>query len=240
MAASDQALTTPSRLFNHVQTFASWGFVSDRQRNVEHAGMADMMLYQERKKFMELRNDLEHALHRGSAASGETDVAPQLDGLLNISGTLISDHSGVTLTEIIFNNILQRNYDFQTEPAQAYCNAFLKRTISGYTTNVTRNVDASRRRQILAIDQYDSDFGTVEVLKSRDQLISADATADTANSVVIIDPEFLQTGWLQRVRSERLARDGLRDRFQISAEMTLIYRAPEAINGASNVRPLIQ
>jgi hypothetical protein len=50
---------------------------------------------------------------------------------------------------------------------------------------------------------------------------------------------MLQTGWLQRIKSERISRDGLRERFQISAEVTLIYRAPEAINGASNVRPNI-
>jgi hypothetical protein len=145
----------------------------------------------------------------------------------------------VTLTEAVFNNMLQRSYDFQTEPRQAYVGPFLKRTVSGYTTNVTRNVDANRRRQILAIDIYDSDFGTVEILKSRDQLTGATAGADSANSVVIIDPEQLQTGWLQRVRTERLSRDGLRERFQISAELTLVYRVPEAINGGTNYRPNI-
>jgi hypothetical protein len=239
VAATDIALTTPSRSFNHVQTFAKFGFVADRQRNVDHAGMSDMLLYQERKKFLETRNDIEHALHRGSAASGTTDVAPQLDGLLNISSTLISDHSGVTLTESVFNDILQRTFDFETEGTQAYVGPYLKRTISEYTTKVTREIPASARQQILAIDTYSSDFGMVEILKSRDQLTAASATADTANSVVVIDPAFLATGWLQRVRSERLARDGLRDRFQISAEVTLIYRAVQAINGASNVRPNI-
>jgi hypothetical protein len=239
VAATDQALTTPSRLYNHVQTFATFGYVSDRQRNVEHAGFTDMLLYQERKKFLQLRNDIEHALHRGSAASGTTNVAPQLDGLLNISSTLVSDHSGVTLTEIVFNDILQRSFDYETEPRQAYVGPLLKRTVSGYTTNVTRNIDASRRRQILGIDIYDSDFGTIEIVKSRDQLNAATATTDTANSVMVIDPEMLQTGWLQRIKSERISRDGLRERFQISAEVTLIYRAPEAINGASNVRPNI-
>lgn len=201
--------------------------------------MADMLMYQERKKFLEARNDIEHALHRGSAASGTTDVAPQLNGLLNISSTLVSDHSGVTLTESVFNDVLQRSFDYSVEPRQAYVGPLLKRTISEYTTKVTRNVEATARQQILAIDTYSSDFGVIEVLKSRDQLNAASKTTDAANSVIIIDPEYLATGWLQRVKSERLARDGLRDRFQISAEVTLIYRAQEAINGASNVRPNI-
>ena len=33
-----------------------------------------MLSYQERKKFLEFKNDVEHALHRGSAASGTTNV----------------------------------------------------------------------------------------------------------------------------------------------------------------------
>ena len=239
VAASDGPLTTPTRTFNHVQTFYDSGFVSDRQRNVTHAGTGDMLTYQERKLFLAHRNDIEHALHRGSAASGTTNVAPQLNGLLNHSSTLLSDHSGVTLTETVFNDILQRSFDFMVNLTQAYVGPLLKRTISGYTTNVTRNIDADRRRQILAIDNYDSDFGPVEVVKSRDQINAATKTTDTANTILIVDPELMQTGWLQRTRSERLARGGIRDSFQISSELTLIVRAPQAINGATNVRPNI-
>lgn len=239
VAASDPALTTPSRLFNHSQMFNDWGVVSDRQRSVQHAGFADMLSYQERKAFLEQRNDIEHTLHRGSGASGQTNVAPQMIGCLNVSNTLLSDHSGVTLTERIFNDILQRSFDFEVEHTQAYVNSLLKRTISAYTTNVTRNVDADQRRQILAIDLYDSDFGTIEIVKSRDQIRAASATTDSANTLLIIDPMMLQTGWLQRMRSERLSRDGVRERFQISADLTLIFRSPKAINGATNVRPNI-
>jgi uncharacterized protein DUF5309 len=42
---SDQALTTPSRLFAHVQTYARWGQLSDEQRAVAHAGFRDALLY---------------------------------------------------------------------------------------------------------------------------------------------------------------------------------------------------
>lgn len=239
MAATDPALTTPSRSYNHVQTFAAFGYVSDRQRNVSHAGLDDMLTYQELKKFLWLRNCIEHALHRQSGASGTTDVAPQLIGMLNVSGTLLSDHSGVTLTESVFTDIMQRSYDYEVEPSQVYCGPFIKRTISQFNTKVTRNIDAAEKRQILRVDEVDTDFGAVDVMTSRDQLYPAAKTTDSANSFVILDPSLLQTGWLQRVRRERLSRDGLRDRFQISAELTLIYRTPYAINGATNCRPYI-
>ena len=191
------------------------------------------------KKFLELRKDIELALTRGSAVSGGTNVAPQLDGMFNISNTLVSDHSGVTLTESLFNDILQRTFDYEVDQTQVYCGPYIKRTISAYTTNVTRNVNADSRVQVLRIDHYDSDFGTLEIFKHRYQFSGSSKTADEANSLLIIDPSMLQTGWLQRVRREVLSRDGLRDRFQISAELTLIYRSPKAINGATNVRPNI-
>jgi hypothetical protein len=239
VAASDQALTTPSRLSQHVQTFASWGYVSDRQRNVTHAGMADMFAYQERKKFLQFRNDIEHAIHRGSSVSGGTAAAPQFAGLLNISGTLLTVSSGITLTESVFNDHLQLFYDYNTNPSQVYGGPFVKRTAAGYTSNVTRNIQASERKQVFRIDFYDSDLGLLEIMMSRDQIQAATRTTDGANSFVILDPEQIQTGWLQRSRVEQLARDGLRDRFQISAEVTLIYRSPYAIGGATNIRPNI-
>lgn len=213
--------------------------MSDRQRNVSHAGLDDMLTYQELKKFISLRNDIEHALHRQSGASGTTDVAPQMIGILNVSSTLLSDHSGVTLTEDVFTDIMQRSYSYEIAPRQVYCGPLIKRTISQYNTKVTRNIDASEKRQILRVDELDTDFGSVDVMMSRDQITAASKTTDTANTFIVIDPDYLQTGWLQRVRRERLSRDGLRDRFQISAELTLIYRTPVAINGATNCRPYI-
>lgn len=145
----------------------------------------------------------------------------------------------MTLTESLFNDILQRTYSFDVNDVRLYGGPFIKRTVAGYTTSVTRNVNASEFKQIFRVDEYDSDFGTIAVMMSRDQIFPATKTTDTANTFVIIDPTMIQTGWLQRTRSERLSRDGLRDRFQISAELTLIVRSPQAINGATNVRPNI-
>ena len=65
IAFTDQNLTMPSRSFAHVQTFYKSGAVSDKERQVDHAGFDDPFTYQELKKFLELKNDVEHALHRG-------------------------------------------------------------------------------------------------------------------------------------------------------------------------------
>ena len=52
---------------------------------------------------------------------------------------------------------------------------------------------------------------------------------------MILDPNFFETGWLRPLISERLARDGLRDRFQVNAMMTLIFRTAKAGGGATGV-----
>lgn len=238
--ATDPDLTTPSRLFAHVQNFAAWGKVSDVQRAVEHKGFQDSFLYQEKKVVDQVLNDIEHAINRGSAATGATSAARRFTGLLNIGSSFLSDHSGVTLTENIFGDLQQKFYDGGTDvkPTVCFVNSWLKRTISGFTTKITRNIDAAARAQLLTIERYDGDFNGVNIYLSRDQLKGASSTA-VGNSIVMLDPSFFEVAWLQPLMSEVLARTGLATSFQISAMCTLIYRSPKAIGGATNVCPYI-
>jgi len=236
-AFTNPALTTPSRLFAHVQSFAEWGRVTDEQRLTQHAGLDDMLTYQENKRVQEVMNDIEHALHRGSSVSGATSAARQFQGLLNIFGNeTFTSSSGTTLTELVYGDYIQSftDNDFDIFPTLTFVNSWLKRTISLYSTNVTRNVNASDKIQILTIERHNTDFGDTFVHYSRDQLRAATRTSQ-GNSLVILDPNFFETGWLRSLMSERLSRDGLRDRFQINAMMTLIFRTAKAGGGATGV-----
>lgn len=238
--ATDQDLTTPSRTFNHVQLFARWGKIADTQRAVLHAGFSDAYLYQEKKRVDETLNDIEHALHRGSAASGNTNIARQLGGLLNILTTNFTSSSGTTLTESVFNDLVQQFTDNSTDvrPSAVFVNSWLARTISQYSTNVTRNVNASERLQELVIERHSSDFGDIFKYFSRDQLKST-AKTTSGNSLVILDPSFFETGWLQPLLSEEIARIGLSTRFQISAMLTLIFRTQKAGGGGTGFVPYL-
>lgn len=235
IAYTEQSLTMPTRTFNHVQSFYKSGSVSDTERQVDHAGFDDPFTYQEMKRFLELRNDMEHALHRGSAATGATNAARQMNGMLNVLSTNMTSSSGTTLTETVFNDILELVYqNGSVQPSEVYCNSRIKRTISGYNTKTTFNIDAKDKRQILATDFYGSDFGDLRIYLARDQLRSATAAA-YGNSWIVIDPKYFMTGWLQTVRRETLARDGLRDRFQMSAKATLIHKTEAAGGGMTGV-----
>lgn len=235
---SDMDLQTPVRLFAHVQNFARWGRVSDVQRAVEHKGFADAYLYQEKKSIDATLNDIEHAIHRGSSVTGATSAARQFQGLLNILTTSsnFTALSGVTLTESIFSDLVQRFVDNNTEirPNVCFVNSLLKRRISSFSTNVTRNVNANERLQENVIERHSSDFGDVDIFYTRDQLKSA-TKGGVGNSLVLLDPSFFEVGFLQSLMSEQLARNGLRTSFQISAMCTLIYRTALAIGGTNNL-----
>jgi len=238
--ATDQAQTTPSRTFTHVQQFARWGYVSDTQRSVEHKGFNDMYLYQEQKAVESTLNDIEHALHRGSAATGATSAARQFGGLLNVLSTNFTDSSGTTLTEEVFGDLIQLYVDNNVDirPNTAFVNALIKRTISLYSTKLRYNIPAMAKTQMLVVDKYESDFGNVDIYFSRDQLKSASKTT-YGNSVVLLDPSYFEVGFLTPLRTETLARDGLRTRFQVSAEATMIYRTEKAGGGGTGFVPYI-
>jgi hypothetical protein len=234
--ATDPNLTQAVRLFAHTQLFGEWGIVSDTQRRVGHYN-EDPFVYQSRKSLEQLLNDVEHAFHRGSAASGETDVVRQTAGMLNIAtSTTLTDSSGTTMTEEVFIDLLQvwadNNFDFN--PSQAYVNSYLKRTISEYSTRVTRNVNASEKMQVLQVEQHSSDFGDVFIHYSRDQLKSTSKTT-AGNSIIFIDPSFFKKGWLQPPTLEQLPRDGFRDRYQIQADVGLIFKTDKAVGGATGL-----
>lgn len=234
VAATNPDLTQPLRHFVHVQSFAKWGVVSDEQRLVRHY-TEDPYLYQIRKQLETMMNDIEHTLHRGSAATGATSATRQFAGLLNIfdSNTFTSS-SGTTLTEEVLVDLLQvfRDQSLDVVPTQAYVAGFLKRTISEFSTRVTRNVDAVQRLQTLIIERHASDFGDLDVLYSEDQLQAASKTAQ-GNSICFIDPTLFKVGWMRRPMVEALSRDGLRDRFQMNAQATLLYQNDDGGGGGT-------
>lgn len=236
IAHTDENLTVPTRSFTHVQTFYKSGSVSDTQRNVEHRGFGDALLYYEMKDVRTVLNSIEHTIHRGSPATGATSAARQTVGFLNLFTTNMTDFgSNVTLTEEVFNNLLQLPTDggYDIRFSHCFVNSWAKRTISLYSTNVTRNVDAAARMQELVVDQYGSDFGDVGIFYARDQLKATSKTAN-GNSVVLLDPSFFETAWLTPLRTEVLARDGIRTRYQVYAQMGLVYRTEKAGGGCKN------
>lgn len=228
-AATDVALTVPSRSASIVQNFQEHFHVSGRQEAVTHAGLSSMLAYQGVKAAKQLKNDIERALVLGTAASGDTDTAPAMAGILAklVDASTATQSSGTTLTETVFNDILSLAYSYNVTLKEVYGNMNIKRTINGYTTNVTRNVDAKARWQGDLIDVYDSELGSLAIFKERYFPQSATKTA-YGNDFIAIDPAYFNVGWLRPVRERVLGIDGDRERRMLVGECTLIVRSGKA------------
>lgn len=230
---TDHDKTVPTRVANITQTVYRGGRITDVQRAVDHAGMDDPLGYYEVKDIVELKKDIELMLLKGSAVTGDTDTACQANGLLNAISTNNTGLSTITLTETIFNNILGLTWGNTARmPYQTYCNPKIKRTISGFTTNVTRNVNAEERKQINVVDFYDSDFVKGMEIRMHRDLLDGDNTGE----MVMIDPNYLATGWLKGLKSELLPRNGLRNDYQISGHLTLLFNNEKAFAAATELQ----
>ena len=182
---------------------------------------------QEMKKLREIKNELELALHRGSAVTGNSGVAPNFSGFLNRLTTYATSSSGTTLTESVFNDLISLTFATPVNLREAYANMFLKRTINRFTTNTQRFIASQERRQVDIVEVIESEVGILAIFKSRYQLQSASKTT-FGNSAIVIDPDFFQVGWLRPFETEVLGKDGDRERRMLVGEATLIARSEKA------------
>jgi hypothetical protein len=231
-AGTDQTLATPSRNSTILQNFQKHFWITGRQDAVNHAGMASQTSYQRIKAGKNWKNDVELALHRGSAVSGTNSVAPQFNGLLNAGLSGMTASSGTTLTERVYNDIVTLAYAFSLNPRQVYANMLVKRTISGFSTNVQRFIEAEAKKQLNVIDVYESEQGMQEIIKSRYQLQAASVTSQ-GNSWVAIDPDFFNVAVLRAPQEFKLGKDGDRERYMLVGELALLVRARGAGFGAT-------
>jgi hypothetical protein len=235
VSATDPALGVPSRNYSIVQNMQKHFWVSGRQLAVRHAGLANMLSYQEMKQAKVMNLDIELAMHRGSAISGNTNVAPQFNGFLNLGGLNQTDcATAVTLTEKVFNNLMELSYSYNCRIREVYANTVIKRTMNGFTTNVTRFIATGERKQVNVLDAYEGDFGIQAIFKSRYQLQTANRLS---GSLLAIDPDYFQVGWLRPVVTEELGKDGDRRRMMMVGELTLIARSKQAYIAATYLVP---
>lgn len=226
-AASDPTLTTPSRNYAIVQNFQKHYQVSGRQLAVQHAGMSNMLSYQQMKAGKAYKNDMELALHRGSAVSGTASVAPQFNGMLNKITTNFTASSGTTLTELVYNNLITLTFANPVNVRDTFGNMQVKRTIDGFTANTQRFLPSGDRRQVNIVDVYESESGIQAIHASRYQLQAASVGVQ-GNSFIAIDPDYFAIGVLRPVHEIVLAKDGDRERRELVGEYTLIAKSEKA------------
>lgn len=218
--ASDGAavdLVQPVRQNNVVQMFRKNVVVSDTERAINTV-TGDPYAYQLKKKSTELARDIELALVSGTRASGASGVARQLDGVIaQISTCKTAQTSGTSLTETLFNDILQGIFDAGTDEVanEIYVGSYLKRVLSAFTGGKTNvNNTPENKRVWNTVGFYESDFGSVAIYLNR---------FVPAGGVLAVRPEFWKVAYLtgRKPQVVALGKTGSATKAMIEGELTL-------------------
>lgn len=228
----DDTIITRSTESNFMQIFTKTIRVSGTQEVVDkHGGVRSELAFQVKKRFTELATDVEEAFIQGSSASGTTAVARKLNGLIQkiTTNTATADLTGATWTGtsdanlLAFEEILNDMFDQMWETGQAADTVFVggnrKRRISKLSTKVTRNIDAQAKTQILSINIYDSDFGTMNIILDR--------YVPDAN-IIAVALDMWEVSYLRRFSQFKLAKTTDSTRISIVGELTLDGKTEKA------------
>jgi hypothetical protein len=218
-------LTAPARQGNVVQLFQKVVTVSDTEIAIPHYGLNDPFEYQTQKKMVEMARDMELAHIAGTVGSGNSGVARYENGAIALITTnATAQSSGTSLTETVFNKLLQLVYTSGTDEDVdlILVTPYNKRVIDQFATNVTRYVDVDEFKQVLRVDVYTSSFGQHEIVMER----------NIPNGAILgVDSSKWRTAWLvnRRVAIRPLSKTGSATKALMEGEATL-----EALNQKSS------
>jgi hypothetical protein len=236
--AANDTLTDAVRLSNYTQLSDKVVGISSTTQAVNSAGDQTKMSYQILKKSKEIKRDME------KAACGNRAAVPLADGVAGKSAgavaftrtngsrgvggaaaTLSGGTSGYinaaatngtlrTVTEAMLKDALQDAWNEGGEPSMCLMSGPIKQTFSGFTGIADQRRETGNKRATIigAADVYVSDFGEVSFVPSR---------FTTGRDVLVIDPSLWTLLYLQRFKTEDLAKTGHSDRKMLSAEWTL-------------------
>lgn len=238
-APAIDAPVTALRMQNYTQIMDKVVKVTDTSQRVDGAAKVEKLAKQISYKLKELKRDKETILLANAAAvpgsaagattrkmagfeafiitnasRGASGTAPTLSGTTDGYPNL-AHAPGTTraLTEDILNTVMQSVWQQGGEVKYALVGPANKRLISKtFNGTATKFKDQDDKKIISAIDYYESDFGTIEIV--------ADRFSNPA-SVLLIDPEYVSVCELQPTRQLELARTGHTENRLIQCELTL-------------------
>lgn len=242
---TNDAPNTPVRLGNYVQLMDKVAQVSSSVDAMKVAGNVQKMAKQIAYKVQELKRDMEKRLLSNKPAVAGTDtVAGKTAGLgaflrTNVSrgvGGASSTLSGTTtgypnaaptdgteraFTEDLLKPVIQSAWEQGGQPSHLIVGGFNKVAASGFTGNATRTKKAEDKKLVAAIAVYESDFGQLQIVPAR---------LTVQRQALLIDPEYAEIGWLQKMHNFALAKTGHSDRRAVACEWGVVV-GTEAAHG---------
>lgn len=222
--ASFEDLAAPVRTNNITAIVGEPVRVSGTERAVSVATGEDPYAFQKTEALKRLKNDMEYLTINGVAASGSSGVARGLTGISNMISTNVTARaSGQSFTEVELNDILN---DVWTTVGADYmsdlivCPMVISRRISGFTSNLTRYIDAKEKRLSAQVRVYDAQVGnTVMIIPHKD----VNAAAGTL-TVLALKEDTWKHAFLtgREPKWSEYAKDGDRDNGQYITEFTVV------------------
>jgi len=223
-------LSAPSRGTNYVQEIVSPFKISQKMKDADTAGYSDPFAYFKGKAMKQWKMNAEYALIWGTGNSGISGTGWEMTGLKKAAGNFYSTASGTSITERLFNDVLELVYnDVDDDDYEMYTSMYLKRRISEFTSGATKNIDAEDRRLVNAIDVYQSDVArNVKLFAHRDIPAAAGAW------LMVIQPRAFAVALMHNPEAMESASTGAYEAGYIYGSLTLEYRQANAAVLATN------
>jgi hypothetical protein len=231
-AASYGDLASPIRTSNITAIVSEPVRVSGTEMAISTATGEDPYAFQKAEALKRMKANMEYLTLNGVRASGASGVARGLTGIDGMISTNVTARtSGQSFTEAELNDIMQQSWDAVGGDYVAdllLCPMVIKRRISGFSTNLTRNINASEKRLSQDIRVYDSEVGkTVMIIPHKD----VRAAAGTLTVYALREETWKHAFLVGREPSyEELAKDGDRKNGQYLTEFTVVgYAQPASV-----------
>lgn len=208
--------------------------ISRTSQKSSRYGVANQYADQVFKRLIEFKTDLEHALVRGSLASGNASSVRRLRGViwsLTLGSLQHTTMSEVSFAESHLNDLLQALWDRGAKARDLLVNGNLARRVSQFTGSPaqTKFRDQNDLTLINLVSVYESDFGVVRKHISRDipQALLSLSGQSPGSYVIAVDRSMFKKAWLDRPFTKRTADvadslDGV-----VIGELTLEYGHPD-------------
>lgn len=232
------ALVPTVRLGNYTQINEKSWIISGTDLVADNAGRGVEAAYQEARKGLELRKDVEYAIvgtnKAYSAGVGNAGGAPSPRQSASVTAWIATNEdkeaTGVTpsgdgsdargdgiartFTESMLESVIDQCYLAGANPSILMTNTVNKRIISGTFVGRATSVDATHtdKRIVNAVDFYESDYGIMSIVPNRYMRQS---------DVFLLDPSLWSVDYHRPYFSHDLAKTGDNMKKQMIVEWTL-------------------
>lgn len=235
-AASYSDLTSPERSNNYTVLLDETVQISSTAMGMSTITGENPMAFQKDRALKRLKAKMEFVTVNGDVVARLSGIASGMNGFDKMISTNVTFRaSGTSFTETELNDMMEQSYN---EVSMEYiadllvCPMVIKRRIAGFTSNLTRNIDASDKKLVNEIRVYDSTVGqTVKIIPHKDvRKVNVSATLGNALAVYALREETYKHSFLVGGQPKwvELAKDGHAEKGMYATEFTLVSFAQRA------------